>query len=875
MTATQLLGIGQRYFSEKQWEEAIQYLDRALRFKTGDVTARRMLGEALMHVGKVEEALEHLQAIYQENPTLARTAYSRALVAKAKTLEKAWEDVQALEYCERALEINPSDGEAFKLRINIWVRRGDNALLKDDLEKAAHAYRQAGDVQKSTQIQTLHRWQSLSGIEKQAQTLMAESRWAEAVELYRQLLALVPADKTKKSWKNALARCLEEQELEKIYIEGKNALDMHQWAQAQSAFLRLITRRPNYRKGKVWITELLHHAVTAETSSFVPELPATAQKDRLLPTSFTQKNIHRVNRLARWGRGRTQMVAFAETNQFFAIASSIGVYFYHAKSLKPMGFIDTDQWIESMALSADGALLACGLQDGAIWLWRVADQALVRVLRGHTRKVNKLAFSPDGDILASAADDGTARLWRVLDGVQVRMLQSRLQAVKSLAFSPKGDLIVLVATDHILRVHDPQTGEQVGEITGHMGAVRRVSFSPDGRRLATAADDGIVRIWSTKTLDMVTSLRSYSGIVRELIYSPSGKTLAVGSWDGLIRLWEIIGEKMVATLDEHTGVLNSFHFSPDGNYLLSTAKDNTVRLWDAEAHTLLHTINEFQGGITRLAWMASDRYVVAAYDDARIGVWRTSDGKKIVTYKGLTHAITCLAVGTNSQMIAAGSQDGQIRLWHHTDEPDPRTITLPTESALALAFKPDDASLLIGSADGKVYAWDLHTETPVEVLRAHRKTFRAFCLLADGETLVTAGDSFVRFWNLSDASLLGEMKVEPEIQHFQVNVPQNEIYGVDVDGRCVVWGLESRSVLRTIPFAENPVRSLCLHPRGDMLATLGQGNVLFTSLPTGETIHSIDVGEKDSDALAVSEDGTLFITGGESGVIKVWGVLGE
>jgi len=40
----------------------------------------------------------------------------------------------------------------------------------------------------------------------------------------------------------------------------------------------------------------------------------------------------------------------------------------------------------------------------------------VKVLRGHTDRVNDIAFSPDGKQLVSVCDDKTARLWDVATG---------------------------------------------------------------------------------------------------------------------------------------------------------------------------------------------------------------------------------------------------------------------------------------------------------------------------------------------------------------------------------------------------------------------------------------------------------------------------
>jgi WD40 repeat protein len=81
------------------------------------------------------------------------------------------------------------------------------------------------------------------------------------------------------------------------------------------------------------------------------------------------------------------------------------------------------------------------LRDTTIKLWDVATGREVRTLTGHTDWVNSVAFSPDGRLLASGSGDETIKLWDVATGREVRTLTGHTDYVKSVAFSPNGKLL--------------------------------------------------------------------------------------------------------------------------------------------------------------------------------------------------------------------------------------------------------------------------------------------------------------------------------------------------------------------------------------------------------------------------------------------------
>jgi hypothetical protein len=89
------------------------------------------------------------------------------------------------------------------------------------------------------------------------------------------------------------------------------------------------------------------------------------------------------------------------------------------------------------AFHPDGARLATGGRDRAVWLWDLERGEEVARLPGHTSYVWSLAFSRDGATLMSGSGDSTVRLWDTAP-LKTRYLARREAA----ALQPKAERLV-------------------------------------------------------------------------------------------------------------------------------------------------------------------------------------------------------------------------------------------------------------------------------------------------------------------------------------------------------------------------------------------------------------------------------------------------
>ena len=142
-------------------------------------------------------------------------------------------------------------------------------------------------------------------------------------------------------------------------------------------------------------------------------------------------------------------------------------------------------------------------------------------------EVRSLAFSRDGEILAAGLANGKIELWKVSSGRQSReALLGSSGEVTDLVFSPNGKILaaamnsdVLAEERGLIELWDVDSGEQIGNhLIGHEGTLSTLAFSCDGKTLASGSEEfSDIVLWD---LDLEGANNRFCSVVdcrRELI----------------------------------------------------------------------------------------------------------------------------------------------------------------------------------------------------------------------------------------------------------------------------------------------------------------------------------------------------------------------
>jgi WD40 repeat protein len=383
-------------------------------------------------------------------------------------------------------------------------------------------------------------------------------------------------------------------------------------------------------------------------------------------------------------------------------------------------------WINAMAISPDGQVLATCSTDSAIILWDLARRQLVtRLIPPSAGSADAAAFSADGRWLISGYADSTVRLWDITRGFQQTIYRGHKYGVTGSTFSPDGSSILTSGNDGTVKVwhigaHAP---EQILATNESWAAF--VRFSPDGKFLASSAvAQGGLAVWDVATRQPIAKLtRPSSNTEPTAVFSPDGKILAhvVGE---RIKLWD---GRTFAPKGELTNGFDaiSLSFSPDNRTVAAAG----LAMWD------LH-------GITN-----------------RLAFWDLTSGRKINKLKAAAPLAVIVSFSHDGRILAIGYLNGEVRLWDYESERLLAEFRDQHSRIWSLAFSPDDSLLVAGGDEGAVVSYDVRARRLSRPVIPTSTWILGLAFTPDGKTLASAeGDGTIKLWNVATGEIALTLK---------------------------------------------------------------------------------------------------------------------
>jgi len=557
-------------------------------------------------------------------------------------------------------------------------------------------------------------------------------------------------------------------------------------------------------------------------------------------------------------------------------------------ALEPPGsptvrIFDGDQWVNALALSADGRRAVSASSDGNLRVWDLVGNSPPRVLEGHVDSLISVALSADGKRAISGSEDGSLRVWYPESDAPPLVLRGHTGNVDAVSISADGKRAISGSHDKTLRVWDLDGTTPPQILEEQAGRLTAVALSANGKRAVSSAWDRTLRIWDLEGNDPPRVLEGHTGKVVAVAISGDGKYAVSGSWDRTVRVWNLEGSSPPQILEGHTEKIVKVAISADGHIAASASADWTLRVWDLKNNMPPRILDDHSLPVEAVAFSADGTRALSA-SAATLRLWNFEKIFAARKTQGHTKSVMSVAITLDCKNVVSSSSDDTLLVWDLESNATPRVIqnrtaapgsirilsadgkhgitasahrtlftwdlegtskTLVLEGDIrSLALSADSKRVISGFEDGSIGIWELDADTPPRILQGHKGPVCAVCLSADGIRAVSGSeDQTVRVWDLEGNTppivLQGHTSTIDKVAmsvdgHRVVSGSRDSLHGYDRSLR--VWDIEGKAPPIVLEDRSHWSEAIAFSDDGKRAVSATGHTLLVWDISSGESI---------------------------------------
>ncbi len=326
------------------------------------------------------------------------------------------------------------------------------------------------------------------------------------------------------------------------------------------------------------------------------------------------------------------------------------------------------------------------------------------------------------------------------------------------------------------------------------------------------------------------TLSAHTGRITCLAFNQTQTLLVSGGGDRTIHVWKLPENQHLFSLQGHDEAIVDLVFSHDGQAFASVDKRGNIKLWHAQDGSIILELPNDFGPVHHLAFSPDDRFLAAGCFDRVAVVWDLENGTLLHQLRGHKSSVDALVFSPNGKYLATGSPDNTAVLWDLRSGQLLRTFYGCSGLANSIAFSNDSRVLISGSNDGSV-----------------------------------------RFYNVADGTLLSTFpERQGAISWISLSPDHQKLATINFGKALQLWDLNTGRLLYNLkPFSPG-INALHFSPDGSILAATDyqDQSVKLWNIHNGQLMHVI---AGNLTCIGFSPDGTLLVTGDETGSLKFWG----
>ena len=555
-------------------------------------------------------------------------------------------------------------------------------------------------------------------------------------------------------------------------------------------------------------------------------------------------------------RDRIYSVAVAANGKLMATAgtdNTIRLWRSSDRGWQTYKILKHDGWIVDVAIGLDNKTIASASRDRTVKVWH-RDGKLIHTLE-HSQPVTSVAIKPNGQIV-TGGENGTIKVWQ--GGKTIQTLTGHSAAVESIAIDSQ-NRIVTGSEDGTIKVW--QGGKAIQTLTGHTSGVRAIALSQDETKIISGSRDKTLKIWNSNGTEIAT-LQGHTAPVYSVAIDPVNDRIVSASADKTLKIWDRNGTE-IATLKGHTNRVWDVAMIPNGD-IASVSWDKTIRLWQPN-NNLVQILSGHQD--VAIALDFGNNILASTSDDRTVKLWDAT-GTLLKTFR--QHTAEVYDVAIHRKTIASVGADRTLRIWQ-TDGRVLHTIPAHQAAIWAVDISPDGKSIVTAGNDNLIKIWDLNGNL-LQILEGHTQKVWDIEIHPQGDRLISASeDNTVKIWDFK-GNLLQTLKGHQDaVRTVAYSNNGNLIVSGSEDRTVKIWQ-QNKSVM-TLAKHQAAIKAVAIAPNHRHIASVDDDGKIILWQKINQTWQEVQVlsGHNNSIwSVAFSPDSQTLATAGEDYKVMLW-----
>ena len=429
-------------------------------------------------------------------------------------------------------------------------------------------------------------------------------------------------------------------------------------------------------------------------------------------------------------------------------------------------------YINAIAFSEDGRLLAAISDDGSIILYSTEERKLIDTFR--VPEAVHITFSSDSRyLIAFSFKNSELIIFDCEKSKELTRRSLRLDGYSSVGrLSSSRDAKLLRSDQFSLHLSQISSIRNLDYIKWpKVNLPDSAAFSTDGDllffgewpniRLTRVADGRFIKTFSSGT-------NSYSGDPMLIAVGPSKNLFAfalLGALDNASDSFWLEFQSIrpifrpiliINSLNSDNSIkpnvssekISSLAFSSDEQLLAYGSADGSVRLLRTSDGAILRTLNHSKSEVSSISFSTSGQLMATASLDGVVRIWQIPGGRLIRELPRSPFGITNVLFGRSSNLLAVSRADNLVQVWQVEDGRKIHDLDGQLNYVKAMAFSSDDRILAAGDLQGVIHLWSTSDGRLLKDVKGHADALLDLAFDGNGQLVTVSRDGTIRLWGV-------------------------------------------------------------------------------------------------------------------------------